>query len=117
METSCYKKGYKNLERYWCSKYIETYFSTTHITYHLQLFNTTSSHIWAIPVLPVSLEPTTFQLLESTSRLLRSVQLYFLLSKPRTSDRLISHWKALCLLAYDNWRCRKQPEIFTHQSA
>ena len=33
-------------------------------------------------------------------------------SQPRTSDRLACHWRALCLLAYDNWRCSIQPEIF-----
>ena len=42
--------------------------------------------------------------------------IYYVASQPRTSDRLISHWRALCLLAYDNWRCSIQPEIFTHQS-
>ena len=34
-------------------------------------------------------------------------------SQPRTSDLFISHWRALCLLAFDNWRCSIQPEIFT----
>ena len=33
--------------------------------------------------------------------------------QPRTNDRLISHWRALCLLAYDNWRCSIEPQIFT----
>ena len=50
METSCYKNCYKNLESYWSAKETETYYSTTQITYHLQLFNTTSSHIWTIPM-------------------------------------------------------------------
>ena len=30
---------------------------------------------------------------------------YYVVSQPRTSDRLISQWRALCLLAYYNWRC------------
>ena len=37
-------------------------------------------------------------------------------SQPQTSDRWISHWRALCLLAHDNWRCSIQSEIFTHQN-
>ena len=36
--------------------------------------------------------------------------------QPRTSDCLISHWRAFCLLAHDNWRCSIKPEIFTHQN-
>ena len=41
---------------------------------------------------------------------------YYVASQLRTSDRLISHLRALCLLAHDNWRCSMQPEIFTHQN-
>ena len=48
---------------------------------------------------PYHLEPSTFRLLESASRL------QCIASQPRTSDRLACHWRALCLLAYDNWRC------------
>ena len=48
------------------------------------------------------------KILESASRLLCS-------SQPQTSECLISHWRALCLLAHDNWRCSIQPEIITHQ--
>ena len=46
----------------------------------------------------------------------RAHHVYYVASQPRTSDRLISHWRALCLLAHDNWRCSIQPEIFTHQN-
>ena len=46
----------------------------------------------------------------------RAHQIYCKASQPRTSDRLISHWRALCLLAHDIWRCSIQPEIFTHQN-
>ena len=46
----------------------------------------------------------------------RAHHIYYVVSQPRTSDRLISHWRALCLLAHDNWRCSIQPEIFTHQN-
>ena len=45
----------------------------------------------------------------------RAHHVYYVASQPGTSDRLISHWRALCLLAHDNWRCCIQPEIFTHQ--
>ena len=34
-------------------------------------------------------------------------------SQPRTSDRLACHWRALYLLAYDNWRCSIPPEILS----
>ena len=39
---------------------------------------------------------------------------YNIASQPRTSDRLACHWRALSLLAYDNWRRTSsiQPEIF-----
>ena len=37
---------------------------------------------------------------------------YNVASQPRTSDRLACHWRALSLLAYDNWRYSIQPEIF-----
>ena len=46
----------------------------------------------------------------------RAHHVYYVASHPRTSDCLISHWRALCLLAHDNWRCSIQPEIFTHQT-
>ena len=46
----------------------------------------------------------------------RAHHVYYVASQPRTSDRLISHWRALCLLAHDNWRWSTQPEIFTHQN-
>ena len=46
----------------------------------------------------------------------RANHIYYVASQPRTSDRLISHWRALCLLAHDNRRCSIQPEIFTHQN-
>ena len=42
----------------------------------------------------------------------RAHHVYYVASQPRTSDRLACHWRALCLLAYDNWRCSIQPEIF-----
>ena len=42
----------------------------------------------------------------------RAHHVCYVASQPRTSDHLISHWRALCLLAYDNWRCSIQPEIF-----
>ena len=42
----------------------------------------------------------------------RAHHVYYVASQPRTIDRLICHWRALCLLAYDNWRCSIQPEIF-----
>ena len=42
----------------------------------------------------------------------RAHHVYYVASQPRTSDRLVCHWRALCLLAYDNWRCSIQPEIF-----
>ena len=32
----------------------------------------------------------------------RAHHVYYVASQPRTSDRLISHWIASCLLAYDN---------------
>ena len=35
----------------------------------------------------------------------RTHHVYYVASQPRTSDRLISHWNALCLLAHDNRRC------------
>ena len=34
------------------------------------------------------------------------------IGRPRTRDRSISHWRALCLLAVNNWRCSIQPGIF-----
>ena len=40
------------------------------------------------------------------------LSIYLSISQPRTSDRLTCHWRALCPLAYDNWRCSIQPEIF-----
>ena len=46
----------------------------------------------------------------------RAHHIYCVASQPRTRDRLIIHWRALCLLAHDNWRCSIQPEIFTHQN-
>ena len=42
----------------------------------------------------------------------RAHRVYNVASQPRTSDRLACHWRALCLLAYDNWRCSIQPENF-----
>ena len=42
----------------------------------------------------------------------REHHVYYVASQPRTSDHLIYHRRALCLLAYDNWRCSIQPEIF-----
>ena len=42
----------------------------------------------------------------------RAHHVYNVASQPRTSDRLACHWRALCLLAYDNWRYSIQPEIF-----
>ena len=41
---------------------------------------------------------------------------YNVASHPQTSERLACHWRELCLLAHDNWRCSIQPEIFTHQN-
>ena len=46
----------------------------------------------------------------------RAHHVHYVASQPRTSDRLISHWRALCLLTHDNWRCSIQPEIFTYQN-
>ena len=43
----------------------------------------------------------------------RAHHVYNVASQPRTSDRLPCHWRALCLLAYDNWRCSIQPENFS----
>ena len=57
-------------------------------------------------------EPRTINLSIAGER----ITFYYVASQPRTSDRLISHWRALCLLAHDNWRCSIQPEIFTHQN-
>ena len=42
----------------------------------------------------------------------RAHHVYNVASQPRTSDRLACHWRTLCVLAYDNWRCSIQPEIF-----
>ena len=42
----------------------------------------------------------------------RAHRVYYVASQPRTSDRLISRWRVLCLLAHDNWRCSIQPETF-----
>ena len=44
----------------------------------------------------------------------RAHHVYYVASQPRTSDYLISHWRAhfLHVLAYDNWRCSIQLEIF-----
>ena len=53
-------------------------------------------------------EPRTINLSIAGER----ITFYYVASQPRTSDRLISHWRALCLLAHDNWRCSIQPEIF-----
>ena len=39
----------------------------------------------------------------------RAHHVYNVASQPRTSDRLACHWRALCLIAYDNWRCSIQP--------
>ena len=46
----------------------------------------------------------------------RTLHVCYVTSQPRTSDCLLSHWRALCLLAHDNWRCSIQLEIFTHQN-
>ena len=45
-------------------------------------------------------EPRTINLSIAGER----ITFYYVASQPRTSDRLISHWRALCLLAHDNWR-------------
>ena len=57
METSCHKNGYKNLERYWCAKGTERYYSTkiyylpstthNHISY---MDYTYGLYLWTIPV-------------------------------------------------------------------
>ena len=60
----------------------------------------------------MSLEPSTFSITGEW----RAHHVYYVASKPQTSDRLVSHWRALYLLAHDNWRCSIQPEIFTHQN-
>ena len=53
-------------------------------------------------------EPRTINLSITGER----ITFYNVASQPRTSDRLACHWRALSLLAYDNWRCSIQPEIF-----
>ena len=62
--------------------------------------------------LSATFEPRTINLSITGER----ITFYYVAIQPRISDRLISHWRALCLLAYDNWRCSKQPETFTHQN-
>ena len=46
----------------------------------------------------------------------RAHHVYYVASQPRTSDHLISHWRALCLLAHGNPKCNIQSETFTHQN-
>ena len=58
--------------------------------------------------LSATCEPRTINLSITGER----ITFYNVASQPRTSDRLACHWRALCLLAYDNWRCSIQPEIF-----
>ena len=67
---------------------------------------------WKI-CLSATCEPRTSNLSITGER----ITFYNVASQPQTSDRLISHWRALCLLAFDNWRYSIQSEIFTHQSA
>ena len=45
-------------------------------------------------------------------RELSKISTQYVASQPRTSDHLACHWRALCLLAYDNWGCSVQPEVF-----
>ena len=59
--------------------------------------------------LSATCEPRTINLSITRER----ITFYNVASQPRTSDRLACHWRALCLLAYDNWRCSIQPEIFS----
>ena len=68
-------------------------------------------HEWHAWLLPVSLEPSTFRLLESASRLQCSQ------SSSNQWPFGLSLGSALSIIiAHDNWRCSIQPEIFTHQN-
>ena len=59
--------------------------------------------------LSATCEPRTINLSITGER----ITSYNVASRPRTSlTNLACHWRALCLLAYDNWRCSIQPEIF-----
>ena len=59
--------------------------------------------------LSTTCDPRTINLSITVERITFTM---YVASQPRTSDRLACHWRALCLLAYDNWRCNIQPEIF-----
>ena len=58
--------------------------------------------------LSATCEPRTINISITGER----IMYYNVDSQPGTSDRLACHWRALCLLAYDNWRCSIQPAIF-----
>ena len=71
---------------------------------------TKKTHYCMYPLLTVSISPQGTHINLSITG--ERITFYNVASQPRTSDRLACHWRALCLLAYDNWGCSIQPEIF-----